>query len=618
MLRKLLVGSFVSLVALAIALPAGAVIPSADHDDRVSGVGVTYYRYDGGTDAAITECNDLSTSPTPVAPTATDIDPNDGGARHQQNEPPAAVDPTDPNTVISGANDYCATDLDVGLMGFNYSRDAGESWRASLIPGYPFDTSAGGQSSPLQAQGLTDFSDPIAAFDNAGNLFFGGISYAGNLAPQGGHNAVFVAKYNTTPPSCAATTCPGFPVSYDHTSIVAKGASSKNLFGAFHDKPMLEVDRTGGPTDGNVYVCWTKFNGNASPSDIMFSASTDHGATYSKPFKISSTPFSPSVQGCDIAIEHDGEIWVEWRTINTSSRKSTYGIAYSRSTNVGKSWTASKLAVNLGQFGIYFPFDGGARDCGDGAFECPSHFVFNRYPLEPRITADQSGQLPGVYIMYNAVDPATVVTNTQTSYSSAGVGTGRVGQSKSYVAKYNAGTDSWLQNQVEPNQSVGHAFFPDGDALNGKLVVVWQDSRADPAYSVFLPPGNTPGATSSGTQIMNAFYSVSTDGIHFSEPVQVSSVGNQSDWEMFGNRQVPFYGDYNWVSLAESGDGLFAYMAWTDGRDVVSGNDPRETTQDGFDVHQCRTAQPGGTFSADTCPNAGGLDQNIYGNSANI
>jgi hypothetical protein len=87
---------------------------------------------------------------------------------------------------------------------------------------------------------------------------------------------------------------------------------------------------------------------------------------------------------------------------------------------------------------------------------------------------------------------------------------------------------------------------------------------------------------------------------------------------MFGDRQIPFQGDYNWISLAERADGsLFGYFTWTDNRDVVEGTDPREAEQDGFDVLQCRTATDG-VFSADTCANAGGLDQNIYGNSLEI
>jgi len=92
-------------------------------------------------------------------------------------------------------------------------------------------------------------------------------------------------------------------------------------------------------------------------------------------------------------------------------------------------------------------------------------------------------------------------------------------------------------------------------------------------------------------------------------------VAHQPQYEMFGGRQVPFQGDYNWVSLAQDGTSLFAYLAWTDNREVVPATaafgDVRESFDDGFDVHQCRADAE----APDTCPNAGGLDQNIYGTS---
>ena len=104
---------------------------------------------------------------------------------------------------------------------------------------------------------------------------------------------------------------------------------------------------------------------------------------------------------------------------------------------------------------------------------------------------------------------------------------------------------------------------------------------------------------------------------------------------MFGNRDIPFHGDYNWIALATDTDGsLFGYVTWTDNRNVVPGQDPRELEaqdgfDDGFDVLQCRDdladsvtgvldpamplARRDAPFGGDTCGNAGGLDQDIFG-----
>ena len=324
------------------------------------------------------------------------------------------------------------------------------------------------------------------------------------------------------------------------------------------------------------------------------------------------------MQGCDIAIEHDGDVYVTWGTRDTPSANTEQGLAIARSTDGGASF---QPAHQIATFTRYFPSDG-ARDCGDGALMCPSKFVFFRVPLEPRVTADQSGQLPGVYATYNAVDPTTVVPSTS-SYSSAGANSGFVGRSVVYVIRSITDGASWDDPvPVDPNGGVGHQYFPDVDALGGKLVAIWQDNRTDDAYSVQLPIGDTRDGSgrpiSSGTDVVGTYASVSDNGTTFTPLGDMSSATHQPSYEMFSNRQIPFQGDYNWVALAFDGTtgNLFGYMGWTDNRDVLAGTDLRETDYvDGFDVNQCRTvAAP----EPDTCPNAHGLDQNIYGQSLTL
>ena len=123
--------------------------------------------------------------------------------------------------------------------------------------------------------------------------------------------------------------------------------------------------------------------------------------------------------------------------------------------------------------------------------------------------------------------------------------------------------------------------------------------------------------SSSGTDVVGTYAAVSDDGASFTPSGMVSSVTHQPSYEMFGNRSIPFQGDYNWVALAFDGtSSLFGYMGWTDNRDVRPGVDIRETDYvDGFDVFQCRTPT---ALEPDQCPNAHGLDQNIYGQSITL
>jgi hypothetical protein len=594
-----------TVVAANLGPAAAADFVGDESDDKVTGQ--ICVRHDGGTDQAIDHCNDPNTSEAPDSdPNDGDSDSNDGGNQRQGNEPFAVIDPTDPDFVVAGWNDYSQTDLGAGWQGFAYSLDGGDNWTNSFVPGYPADTSAEGQASPLFGR-HTEAGDPIAAFDSDGNLFVGGISFNRAGAINGD---VYVATYSTEPHLS------GYPVDYLRTRVVGVGTPSRNFQGIFQDKPMLEVDRTGGDHDGNVYVCWSRFTG-FGQNKIYFSRSTDMGHTFSKPVQLTVHGHTGSVQGCDIAIEGDGDVYVTFRTFADPSTPATNALFFTRSTDGGASFPRASKILDIQP---YNPFDG-TRDCGDGPFECPSGFVFARVPLEPRVTADQSSPNDGVWVVYNAIDLDTIDFSV-TTYSSAGGG--RVGRSVIYVVKStNDGGDWSTPAKADDAGGEGHQFFPDIDALGGALAVVWQDSRTDDCYSVQLPMGNDTDATAcdpDNDDIVNTFVATSSDGGDSWSSIKVSDVGHQPQYEMFGNRDIPFQGDYNWVSIVETGTGLEAYVAWTDNRDVVRGVDPREASQDGFDVHQCRIEDPpgSGTFSADRCANAGGLDQNIYGNRVSV
>ncbi|MDQ3328517.1 MAG: glycoside hydrolase, partial [Chloroflexota bacterium] len=450
---RLIILSLILVLVSTLASPAAAQTPGAA-DDAVTGQ--TYVRHDGGTDTGIVHCNNPASSPVDDANTSdADADSNDGGSRRQGNEPFSVVDPTDPDTVVAGWNDYCLSDLGAGWQGFAFSRNSGETWTNSIVPGYPQDTSVEGRQSPLYGD-HTDAGDPIAAFDNDGNLFVGGIAFNRVGAINGD---VYVATYG------AQDQANGYPVDYLRTRIVGRGTPSRNFQGIFQDKPMLEVDRTGGIHDGNVYVCWSRFTA-FGQNKLYFSRSTDMGRTFSRPVQVSG---NHSVQGCDIAVEADGDVYVTWRTFDDRSAKTRTGLDFARSTNGGASFGR---AQQIRAINAYNPFDSGNRDCGDGAFHCPSDYVFHRVPLEPRVTADQTGGLGGVYLVYNEIRPGSVVASNS-SYSSAGGG--RVGQSLVYVIRSTNNGATWSSPQAVDPEARGHQFFPDIDANAGKLYAVYHD-----------------------------------------------------------------------------------------------------------------------------------------------
>jgi hypothetical protein len=167
--------------------------------------------------------------------------------------------------------------------------------------------------------------------------------------------------------------------------------------------------------------------------------------------------------------------------------------------------------------------------------------------------------------------------------------------------------------------ATGHQFFPDIASSGGALSVVFQDSRADPAYSPELPPGSTADGVNSG-DVVHAFLARSTNGGATWSESQLSAEGSNPNWEVRGAMRSPFFGDYNYASAV----GATVAAVWTDTRDLVPGQDPRETGEDDdmdrFDGFQTCTWVPNDidapSYSsptiADACQSRGGLDENIY------
>ncbi|GAB2666705.1 sialidase family protein [Kribbella swartbergensis] len=594
-------------------VPAGAAPGDVKVSDRA------YIRYDGGTDAALAACSTNN---------------------RQQNEPAASVAPHNPLLMSSGSNDYCTVPTTGGTWaGFYYSGNGGTSWTNSLLPGYPGDTSPAGTASPLQRIGVANAGDPVQAWDNHGHLYYAGIGF-NRARPALG--SIWVARYAW--PSGPAP-------SYEFTTLVERGTPSPIFLGLFHDKIQLEVDRgADSPYDGNVYVCWARFTASGPNNGVFLARSSDGGRTFR------SQKVSESVHGsqfCDIAVTRNGDVYVAWRQFEfRADRGQMQGnaVAWVKSTNGGKSFTKPAVATGFigwdpGDQTVSAPAYGRAkyeaclrgdgtpgacaspeprafaRDCGDGPLACRSGYVFHRANSQVRITADPtaSGNPNAVFVVYDASVPGSQ-TSTGTTYGTISEGVGS--QASIYLVRTTTGGASWTTPARIDPQVRGHQYFPDIVAESGRLHAVWQDSRFDAASGPggrdfrSVPVGNRavatnpPGSVSAGAGLA-AFYAVSVNGGATWTRSEVSTVRTMPQYEQFGDRDVPFFGDYNYIAAS----GTTAFMTWTDHRDVVPGTDPRYPVDgvDGFDVLQCRAANPDGTFGPDTCPNAGGLDQNIYG-----
>ena len=601
---------------VAIALGALAMAPHALADVKITDG--PYVRQDGGTDGVISRCS-------------TD--------NRQQNEPAVSISPTNPSLMTAGSNDYCTVPTaGDAWAGFYYSSDGGASWTDSLLPGYPGDTSAEGTASPLQGR-VGSAGDPVQAWDTFGHLYYAGISF-NRAHPQNGD--LWVARYSWQA---------GPKPQYDFTTLARQGTPA--LAGVFNDKIQLEVDRgADSPNAGNVYVCWARFQGNGN-NGIFLIRSTDGGRTFGRPTKLSESVHDS--QFCDIAVTRTGDVYVLWRGFGGRGQDQD-AVLFAKSTDGGATFSkagtvasitpwdprdeygepeqaeqaresacdAGETALCEGAEGKEAPGD--ARDCGDGPFQCLSGYVFFRADTQVRATADPTAGADAstVYAVFDASVPGSE-TPTGSSYGTVEPGVGT--QASVFFVKTTDGGTTWSTPTRVDAQPKGHQFFPDVSAAGGRLAVLWQDSRADTASGPPTTPSggdfrtvpignvwnaaNPPGATAAPAGV-NTFVATSTNGGATWSTQQASAAAQNPQFEQFGDRDIPFFGDYNYVAVA----GTSTLGAWTDQRDTVPGTDPRYTNgdgTDGFDVHQCRTQNPDGSFSVDTCPDDGGLDQNIFG-----
>jgi hypothetical protein len=557
-------------------------------------------------------------------------------ARGRQNEPAVEVDPRNTNVLIGSSNDYCGVystvvgGVPVALgpiwLGYYRSENGGASFQSSLVPGYPGDVSPFAALAQIRTASA---GDPVIAWDGHGRVFMGSESSGDPAGTAKTFGDVWVARYENPDGEGGSTINDG--KAYRGTTRVAKGSSAPNLLGVFHDKTAIQADHSGSPCDGNVYFSWARFTAGKN-SNIYFVRSTDHGVTFSNPVLI--TTSITNVQDPDISVTGNGHVYVTFDEGETKSGQPS-AVVIAQSTDCGQTFSKTQVVTT---FIPYTPLDVSApqpipiptaslddplfegtsaagsiaRDCGDFADHCASGFTFPRGGTAPRSTADQLDKNhEWIYIVYDPSKPGTVVPTGTTFFTTEVPGQGS--QAGIFFTRYDGAAGTHTTPALIDDESTGHQFFPDISADGGVLHVLWWDSRLDPNYSPTRPIGNNAAGVVAPS--LDVWAAKSNDnGATWTGQTRVTDVTSNAGYEQFDNRQIPFAGDYLWITS----HGDFSFGTWTDWRDTVQGTDPRETTEDNdnatTDVHQCRTFNTTfGFWSGDLCPHAGGIDQNIFG-----
>ncbi len=398
---------------------------------------------------------------------APDVTVNQDTHGAPQNETSIAVDPNNANRVVGSANDYVArtwsctvggtpcSALADGYSGTFYSNDGGTTWcctssdpdhLGTLIPGVEHLT--GG---PYDAGG-----DPTVAFDSHGHVFYAGLGFNRNTAP----NTVTVSKGTFDGAGALSWSAPTFVGATTSPAIL-------------NDKEWIAVDsHPSSPFRDRIYVTWTVFSftpqGSYVKSPIYVAYSSDGGHTFSAPTSIAGNILYG--QGSHPVVGPDGTVYVFWDgSDRLASLDSTYMV---RSTDGGVTWSSPSAVSTLTDIP-------GLRDTA---------FRVNSYPAA---AAAPNGDLYATWV--------TEVKNGATSYAGDTncaywiVGSASVRDNCHSVAVYSKSTDGgghWTAPapvfSAATRQAVDYPVRqPDGSRLTAPA--------AQPVEDVFPAVTVTPG-----------------------------------------------------------------------------------------------------------------------------
>ncbi len=457
----------------------------------------------------------------------------------RQNEPSIAVSSANPEHLLAGANDYRTVDIAKApadkmpgdaWAGIFKSLDGGKTWKSYLMPGYPQDPAryaktapfaplTGAAAPPLMWCGVptaavpevtnpdgtvtsavpatdgtcTSAADPVVRAGADGMFYYGGITFQRFT----NYGKVYLARFiDLNNKENGDATMGTDPIRFVDQKVVALGSATD-----FVDKPWIAVDvpRSTNPSctvtvvnpdktttkrtfpGHTIYVAYLRLTNNQTQSDVMVRHSDDCGATWAAPVKVNDAT-SPANEGPALAIDPvKGHVYVTWRRVGSPTQPNA--IMISRSFSRATKFTKPREVATVS------PFDQQTTDTG---------FRVTLFPSSA-ISVDKAG-VRRLHVAWaervDATNYARVVVATKL-LSPPPVTEHEEDEDDNTCQKLDRaravdGAPITVDATPIPGRGVGefskgHQFMPSITFSQGKLMLVYYDTRLDHTRAYFNP-----------------------------------------------------------------------------------------------------------------------------------
>lgn len=336
-----------------------------------------------------------------------------------QNESSIAVNPNNPNIVISSAVDY----RDNSSSWIYISTDGGRTWENKNLG---------------KANGWRSSNDPSVMFDKDG---IGYLVHGAFPASGDGQNGVYLNK----------STDGGLTWS-DHIAVIEHKLPDDPLE-LFEDKYYIEVDNSDdSPYRGHLYIPWKRVTAADSATQIVMAKSTDMGETWADPVNISErlsgssedTTFGQSFPL--VSTGPEGNVYAVW------NHGIEHSVGFNKSTDGGATWGEPRLIHKYDIFGTTKLLAQGWRHTLKGKVRAEAY---------PVIKTDYSGgpNNGNVYVVWAADSVPNI-----------------------YFSKSTDQGETWSDAKIIHSETKNDQFWTwmGVDPTNGDLAVMYLDSRNDP------------------------------------------------------------------------------------------------------------------------------------------